>query len=61
MEKGLVQSARAIFWSLKKKKMFFLPSESKGDVPIAGGNNDATIEAYLCKTCNKVVIDLKKE
>ena len=61
MGKGLVQSARTIFWSRKKKKLFFIPNESEGDVVIAGGANGSIKEAYLCKTCNKVTVDLTKE
>lgn len=58
MDKGLVQSARDILWAVEKKKMFFLSSESKGDISIAKGGNGSVKESYLCRKCNKIIIDV---
>lgn len=58
MEKGLIQSARPIFWSIKKKKMFFIASSAQGDISIAKGGNGCVREAFLCKDCNKIQVDL---
>ena len=57
MDKGLVQSSRDIFWSRKKKKMFFM-ALSSDDIPIASGFNGAIKESYFCKNCRKITIDL---
>lgn len=35
MEKGVIQSARQIFWSYHKNNLIFSPNEDKGDVVIA--------------------------
>ena len=58
MDKGFVQSARPIFWSVEKKKMFYLPSETKGDISIAKGGNGCVKESYLCRKCKKIIIDI---
>lgn len=60
MHKGLVQSARDIFWSPKKKKLFFKPV-LPDDTPIAGGFNGAIIESKFCKYCKKIIIDLNDD
>jgi hypothetical protein len=57
MHKGLVQSGRDIFWSPKKKKIFFIPI-SPDDILIAGGLNGATKESHFCKDCKKIIVDL---
>ncbi|NLX74577.1 MAG: hypothetical protein GXZ13_01820 [Synergistaceae bacterium] len=61
MEKGLIQSGRTIFWSRKKKKLFFLPDPTLDDIKIAGGMNGCVKEANLCKSCNKIVVDIADE
>lgn len=58
MDKGVVQSGRKIFWTRNKKKMFWVPNSSKGDITIAGEMNGWTKEANLCKECRKIIIDL---
>lgn len=35
MEKGVIQSARQIFWSYHKNNLIFSPNEDKDDVVIA--------------------------
>ncbi len=58
MDKGVIQSAREIFWSIKKKKVFFISDISNGDVSIAPfGWSGSKAEAYLCKSCKKMIID----
>lgn len=59
MEKGVIQSVREIFWSHNKKKLIFKPDINKGDVPIASfGWNGSVGEAYLCRKCEKVIINI---
>ncbi|MBU5677685.1 hypothetical protein KQI88_14790 [Alkaliphilus sp. MSJ-5] len=58
MDKGVIQSAREIFWSINEKKVFFIADVSNGDVSIAPfGWNGSKAEAYLCNNCKKVIID----
>jgi len=61
MEKGVIQSAREVFWSCKKRKLFFRASADKGDVLIAQlGWNGSFAESYLCRRCKKVIFDYSK-
>lgn len=58
MKRGAIQSAREIFWSNYKRRLFFRPNIDKGDVSIAPfGLNGTVKEAYLCKNCKKVIND----
>lgn len=58
MDKGFVQSVKKIFWTRKWKKIFWIPDSSKDDIIISGDMNGWTKEAYLCKNCKKITIDL---
>lgn len=57
MENGFVQSARDIFWGEKKHKLFFTPNEKEVKLAI-GGLNGCIINAYYCRDCKKIIIDL---
>ncbi len=57
MDKGIIQSAREIFWSTNKKKLFITSNEGKGDISIANGMNGAVIQGYICKRCRKIILD----
>ena len=57
MEKGIVQSAREIFWSTTERMLLFKSKEDKGDVSIANGMTGAVVEGYICKKCKRVIID----
>ncbi len=57
MDKGFVQSVRRIFWTRKRKKMFWVPNSSKGDITISGEMNGWAKESYFCKNCKKITID----
>lgn len=57
MRNGFIQSAREIFWSPTKKKVFFRPFKSD-DVPVApSGWNSSVAGACYCDNCRKIVID----
>jgi hypothetical protein len=57
MENGFVQSARDIFWGGKKHKLFFKPSNDNEFI-IADGWNGCAINAYCCRDCEKIIINL---
>lgn len=61
MDRGYIQSAQSIFWSKKKKKIFFSPRQSAGDISIAGGFGGSTQQAFVCPKCDKVIIDMAYE
>ena len=56
MEKGFIQSPRAIFWSSKEKIVFIGANISKGDIPITKLNDLTSKEAYHCKTCKNIIV-----
>ncbi len=56
MEKGFIQSPRAMYWSPKKSQMFFIPSKS--DISLAKGINGSFKETYYCEKCNKMILDV---
>ncbi len=56
MDLGVMQSARTIFWSKRKNKIFFIPS--KDDITVAKGMNGSYKECYFCSNCNKILMDL---
>lgn len=59
MDWGVVQSAKQVFWSEKKHKVFFNPNESQGDISIAPfGWNGCATPGFYCKRCRKVIIDV---
>lgn len=56
MEKGYVQSARPVIWSLNKKKLLFIATEAD-DLTISKGYlNGCFAEAYHCSKCKKIII-----
>ena len=59
MKKGVIQSAREIYWSNKKGNLFFMPLEYNGDVKVAPfGWNGSSTEAYICNNCKKLIVNL---
>jgi len=61
MEKGIIQSQHELFWTTDKKKLWLTSNEKKGDVPIAQYGLWGNIaESFLCRSCEKVVIDYGK-
>lgn len=59
MKNGYIQSAREIFWSTQKKKLFF-KAMGREDKPLASfGWNGSSAIAFYCDNCRKVVIDCK--
>ncbi len=56
MEEGLIQSARTIIWSRRKKEFFFIPT--KDDLTLAKGMNGSYKEAHFCKKCHKIIFDV---
>ena len=58
MELGYIQSPRNIFWSKKRRKMFFINNQSQGDISITQESwNGGIKEAYHCKKCRKIIIN----
>jgi hypothetical protein len=55
MEQGYIQSARDIFWSKKKHKVFFKANED--EIMIANGFNGSIIKADFCGFCKKIIVD----
>lgn len=60
MKKGLIQSARPIFWGEKKHKISFKVRGRKEFSISDGFWNGATAEAYHCLKCKKVIIDMEE-
>lgn len=61
MERGYVQSRSEIFWSRKIRKLLSSPKEEEGDAAITDPLNllyTANENSYLCRNCNKVIIDI---
>lgn len=58
MEQGYVQSARGIFWSTKRRKLFILPTYEDVEIAPMSWTASANENSYLCRKCNKVIIDL---
>lgn len=63
MKKGVVQSARQIFFTTKAHKMWFVPDmATKNEVLLSSHNwTSPTCEAYICTYCQKVVIDYSSD
>lgn len=60
MEQGYIQGPRGVFWSAKGRNFFFFPHRVKGDVVIAGAYEGSSGQnAYLCRSCGKIIIDVK--
>ena len=59
MTRGIVQSARQIFFTTKAHKNWFLPDTATGDEITLSSHNwtSPTCAAYHCSACKKVVID----
>ena len=56
MEKGFVQTGQRMSWVKQKHKASLIPQE--GEVLL--GNNvfsGLSFEAYICKSCKKIVLD----
>jgi hypothetical protein len=57
---GYLQGPRGVFWTDKAKNFFFFPRETKGDIVIAGTwGRSSGDNAYLCRSCGKIIIDVK--
>ena len=59
MERGVVQSARHIFFTTKAHKFFFLPNAEGNDEVVLSSHNwtRPTVAAYHCAYCKKVILD----
>jgi hypothetical protein len=60
MVKGYVQSARPVFWSPEKKKLFFKPSLQVDFYVSKGFWNGCFGESQYCQYCKKVIISLEE-
>ena len=63
MTKGVVQSARQIFFTTKAHKIWFAPDTVVGDEILLSSRNwtRPTCVAYHCGRCQKVLIDYTAE
>lgn len=59
MTKGVVQSARWIFFTTKAHKFFFRPNTEHGEDILLSSHNwtRPTCPAYHCAACRQVVMD----
>lgn len=63
MQRGLLQSARDIFWGTKKHKLSFMP---RGDEefmlsgPASQSLSGATVAAWHCPDCKKIIVDINE-
>lgn len=59
MTKGIVQSARQIFFTTKEHKNWFIPDVEGSDETVLSSHNwtKPTCTAYHCSDCKKVIID----
>ena len=56
MEKGYLQAGQIMLWAKKKHKISLLPRE--GEVLVAKDYLFCVApEAYICKECEKIVVD----
>ena len=56
MENGFIQGARQFFYTTKKKRVLFLPSDD--DIELSNNNcTSPTCIAYHCIECKKIIID----
>lgn len=63
MVKGVVQSARKIFFTTKEHKFWFAPDIALEDEILLSSHNwtGPTCIAYICAECKKVVIDYSEK
>ena len=59
MTKGVVQSARQIFFTTQAHKNWFVPDVAVGDEVVLSSRNwtRPTCAAYHCAECKKVIVD----
>ena len=58
MEKGFIQSHGRIIWSTKMKELAIAwPNRKKGEILLTSLTMGAYIESYLCRSCEKIIID----
>jgi len=55
MKKGFISGFRGVYWSAKKR-MLWWANESKGDVVIQSAYDWAGVESYHCPECMKCII-----
>lgn len=56
MKKGYLQSAREIFWSKNKKKIFFKPDKKNDIVLTRSVSNGAIVKSYYCPICKMIIV-----
>ncbi len=60
MDKGYVQSARPVIWSLKKKVLMFTATKPDDFTISKGYWNGCFAEAYHCPNCKKIIISTEE-
>ena len=63
MEKGFLQSRDGLAWTSKKHKIAAFSCYTSDAVTLSTDNSIApkTLDAYLCRTCKKVIIDYNEQ
>jgi len=61
MEKGLLQSAKEILWSDKRKRLWFSANKADDILVAPMSLFGSVIESYLCRNCKKIVTTYKLE
>ena len=59
-EMGLIQSQHAIRW---QKTRYFFMTQRESDITLSNQNvwKGSAVKAYLCRECEKIVIDYSEE
>ncbi len=55
MTEGFIQSARGIFFGIKKHKLSFIANDK--EIPLANGWNGSYVKSNHCPNCKKITID----
>ena len=58
MEQGYVQSAKWVFWTKRIKKVYAILTKDDVEIAPVSGLYCVNENSYLCRNCNKIIIDL---
>lgn len=63
MRKGVIQSARKMFFTTKEHKVWLVPDYSCKDEVLLSHSNwtSPTIDAMQCEQCKRIIIDYSEE
>lgn len=59
MEEGYIVASHGAYWVKRTRSLFLFPRRKKGDVVLSGlWSGSSGGSAYLCRSCNKVIMDV---